>query len=104
MKRLRHLAIAVSLGALALTGCSTGTTDDDASPAGTKAEADAFPVTIKHAFGATTVAKAPARVATVGWTDQDMAAALGVVPVGATKMTWGGNGAGSSDWFDAKVE
>jgi len=28
---------------------------------------------------------------------------LGVVPVGSTKLTWGGNDAGSSDWFDAKL-
>ena len=104
MKRLRHLALAVSLGALALTGCSTGSTDDDAATTTTKAEADAFPVTIKHAFGETTIEKAPTRVATLGWTDQDMAVALGVVPVGATKMTWGGNATGSSDWFDAKVK
>src|SRR5690606_37282328 len=29
---------------------------------------------------------------------------LGVVPVGATELTWGGNDEGSSDWFDARVE
>jgi iron complex transport system substrate-binding protein len=104
MKRLRTLALAVTLGAVALTGCSTGSTDDAAAPTASKAEADAFPVTIKHAFGETTVEKEPTRVATVGWTDQDEAAALGVVPVGATKMTWGGNAQGSSDWFDAKVK
>ena len=104
MKRLRPLALAVTIGALALTGCSTGSTDDDATTTTTKAEADAFPVTIEHAFGETTIEKAPTRVATVGWTDQDMAAALGVVPVGATKMTWGGNAGGSSDWFDAWLE
>jgi iron complex transport system substrate-binding protein len=105
MKRLRTLALAVSLGALALTGCTTGSTDtDNTASTTTKSEADAFPVTIKHAFGETTIEKAPTRVATVGWTDQDEAAALGVVPVGATKMTWGGNANGSSDWFDAKVK
>ena len=26
------------------------------------------------------------------------------MPVGATKMTWGGNEAGSTDWFDAELE
>jgi iron complex transport system substrate-binding protein len=106
MKRLRILALAVSLGALSLTGCSTGSTDsgDDAGPSSTKAEADAFPVTIKHAFGETTIEKEPKRVATLGWSDQDHAVALGVIPVGATKLTWGGNAAGSSDWFDAAVE
>ena len=43
-------------------------------------------------------------MATLGWSDQDHALALGVVPVGATKLTWGGNDAGSSDWFDAALE
>jgi iron complex transport system substrate-binding protein len=106
MKRLRQLALAVSLGALALTGCTTGSTDSDdaAGPTTTKVEADAFPVTIEHAFGETTIEKAPTRVATLGWSDQDNAVALGVVPVGATKLTWGGNAKGSSDWFDAAVE
>lgn len=105
MKQLRTLALAVSLGALALTGCSTGTTDadKDAGPSSTEAEADAFPVTIKHAFGETTIDKEPKRVATLGWSDQDHALALGVAPVGATKLTWGGNAAGSSDWFDAAI-
>ena len=105
MKRLRHLALAVSLGALALTGCSTGSTDsDDAGTSTTKAEADAFPVTIEHAFGETTIDKEPTRVATLGWSDQDHAVALGVVPVGATKITYGGNKSGSTDFFDAAVE
>jgi len=105
MKRLRTLALAVTLGALALTGCSTGSTDsDDSAPSSTKAEADAFPVTIEHAFGATTIEKEPQRVATLGWSDQDHVAALGVVPVGATKITYGGNKAGSTDFFDAEVE
>ena len=43
-------------------------------------------------------------MATLGWSDQDAALALGVVPVGATKLTWGGNAQGSSDWFDAALE
>ena len=103
--RLRSFALAVSLGALALTGCSTGSTDDDsASKMSTKAEADAFPVTIEHAFGSTTIEKEPKRVATIGWSDHDHALALGVVPVGATKLTWGGNEDGSSDWFDRELE
>ena len=103
---LRHLAIGAAVGALALTGCSTGSTDSDSKSASssTKAEADAFPVTIEHAFGKTTIEKEPKRVATLGWSDQDHALALGVVPVGATKLTWGGNKAGSSDWFDAALE
>ena len=108
MKRLRHLALAAGLGALALSGCSTGSTEDGgdaaASSATTETDADAYPVTIQHAFGETTLTEEPERVATLGWADQDVAVSLGVVPVGATKLTWGGNDTGSSDWFDAAVE
>lgn len=99
---------ALGLAALLLTGCETGSTsaaDDGAeTEAQTEADPDAFPVTIEHAFGETTVEKEPQRVATLGWSDQDHALALGVVPVGATKLTWGGNEKGSSDWFDAELE
>jgi len=102
--RLRSLAIALSACALTLTGCSTGSTDDSSAEANTEAEAGAFPVTIEHAFGKTTIEKEPKRVATLGWNDQDSALSLGVAPVGATKLTWGGNEGGSSDWFDAEVE
>lgn len=44
--------------------------------------AQAFPVTIKHAFGETVIPAAPQRVVTWGWSSTDAAIALGVVPVG----------------------
>jgi iron complex transport system substrate-binding protein len=93
------------LAGLGLTGCATGSTDAAETPdAVTRADAQAFPVTIEHAYGSTEITEEPKRVAALGWSDQDHALALGVVPVGATKLTWGGNDAGSSDWFDAAVE
>lgn len=99
---------AATLLVAALTGCSTGSTsatDTAAEPtATTSADPDAFPVTIEHALGSTTIESEPTRVATLGWTDQDHALALGVVPVGATAITWGGNEGQSTDWFDAAVE
>src|SRR5918994_2634408 len=98
---------AASLLVAALTGCSTGSTSADAAAeptATTTVDADAFPVTIEHALGETTIESEPTRVATLGWTDHDHALALGVVPVGATKITWGGNEAGSTEWFDAAIE
>jgi iron complex transport system substrate-binding protein len=107
MKRsLAGPAAAAALVLAALTACSTGSTDDTATDADvrTSADADAFPVTIEHAFGETTIEEEPTRVATLGWTDQDHALSLGVVPVGATKITWGGNEAGSTAWFDAEIE
>ena len=99
---------AATLLVAALTGCSTGSTDTAADAADptttTSVDPDAFPVTIGHALGETTIEAEPTRVATLGWTDQDSAVALGVVPVGATKITWGGNEAGSTAWFDAAIE
>jgi len=103
--RRTALALAAFVAAPALAACSTGsTTEQVAAQSEGRADAGAFPVTIEHAFGETTIEEEPERVATLGWSDQDHALALGVVPVGATKLTWGGNEAGSSDWFDAALE
>jgi iron complex transport system substrate-binding protein len=57
-----------------------------------RAEADAFPVTISHKYGETTLEKAPTRVVCVGLTEQDALLALGIVPVGVTK--WFGDAPG----------
>ena len=108
--RVRRLPLLLAAAALALTGCTTGSTgstssgDGDVSSSAAEADSGAFPVTIKHAFGSTTVTSEPKRVATLGWSDQDMAVSLGVVPVGSTKITYGGNEAGSTDFFDAAVK
>ncbi len=61
---------------------------------------DAFPVTIEHALGETTIEEEPTRVVTVGYAEADFALALGVVPVGAAEITYAGNENGSSDFFD----
>lgn len=105
--RRTALTLVAALAVPALAACSTGSTaaTGDRDPVTTSsADAGAFPVTLDHAFGETTVEEEPQRVATLGWSDQDMALALGVVPVGATKMTWGGNEEGSTDWFDSALE
>ena len=107
MPRPRLLTVAAAVAAaLVSAGCATDTTSGTtATGAGREAApaTDEFPVTIDHAFGSTTIEEAPVRVATLGWSDQDHALALGVAPVGATRLTWGGNAAGSSDWFDAAL-
>ena len=76
------------------------TTSEQSTPSGAT---DQFPITVTHALGETTIEAEPTRIATLGWSDHDVVAALGVVPVGAVEITWGGNEAGSTDWFDAKV-
>jgi len=104
-RRITAAAFAAGLAATTLAGCATGAADEqkETPDAVSAVDADAFPVTIEHAFGSTTIEAEPMRVATLGWTDQDAVLSLGVVPVGATKLTWGGNKAGSSDWFDAEL-
>jgi iron complex transport system substrate-binding protein len=96
-------AAAIALALPAIAACSTGSTTTASADAHSQADADAFPVTIEHALGETTIENEPTRVATIGWSDQDHVLALGVAPVGATRLTWGGNENGSSDWFDAAL-
>jgi iron complex transport system substrate-binding protein len=79
------------LASVALAACGGG--DDDASTGGSGASgaaAGAFPVTITHALGSTTIESEPERVVTVGLRDQDTLLALGVKAVGA--MDWFGQG------------
>ena len=90
--------------ALSLTACSTGPAASTAADATGQSASSAFPVTIKHAFGETTISEQPKRVVTVSWVNDDVAIALGVVPVGVPKNEWGGNDQGSTPWKDAALE
>lgn len=47
----------------------------------TAAQDSAFPVTIEHKFGSTTLTEAPERVVVIGYSEQDAYFALGVAPV-----------------------
>ncbi|MDF8265910.1 ABC transporter substrate-binding protein [Luteipulveratus flavus] len=110
MHRRSYLTLLSAAAVTALAaGCSTGPTgsEESAAPAAASsaanADAGAYPVTIKHALGTTTVKGTPKRIATVGWSDADVALSLGVVPVAATAIDWGGNKNRSTDWFDKKL-
>lgn len=84
MKRL-----AVSLALLAtLAACGSddpAATDTTGTTGTTVAAAGAFPRTVTHALGETTIPAEPQRVVTVGLTEQDFLLAVGVVPVGVTE-------------------
>ncbi|MEU9234349.1 iron-siderophore ABC transporter substrate-binding protein [Streptomyces subrutilus] len=87
MNSRRRLAAALSaaaLGAGLLTGCGSEPADeaDKKSDSTAPAAAGTFPVTVEHAFGSTKVAKAPQRVVSVGYTDDQAILALGTKPVG----------------------
>lgn len=88
--RLLAAASAATVLALSLTACGSDS-DDDATSEGSDAPAaaDAFPVTIEHVYGETTIEEKPERVATVAWANHEVPLALGIVPVGMSKATWG---------------
>jgi iron complex transport system substrate-binding protein len=74
------LLLAVLLSACGLGGGGSGG-GGTAKGKGAKGTG-AFPVTVEHRYGSTTIERRPKRVVTVGLTDQDTALVLGVVPVG----------------------
>lgn len=68
------------LAALLLASCGSGTRTEDAAQDGN----GAFPVTIEHIHGSTTIPARPERVVTIGLIEQDALLAMGVAPVGTT--------------------
>jgi iron complex transport system substrate-binding protein len=87
MRRLSPLvAVLAALFVAALAGCGSADQPEareDADPAG--AAGAAFPVEVEHKFGTTTIPEEPARVVSVGLTEQDTLLQLGVVPVATTE-------------------
>ncbi|MCW2844850.1 MAG: putative transporter substrate-binding protein [Nocardioides sp.] len=79
---LSVLAVAPLLAACGDDGASSSPAG---GPTGSGApEKAAFPATITHKYGETTLRAAPKRVVCVGLTEQDALMALGIVPVGVT--------------------
>ena len=80
-------AFATALTPLVLTIllAACGSSDDGSEATAGQAEAGAFPVTIDHKHGSTTIESAPRRVVVVGLREQDALLALGVVPVATTE-------------------
>lgn len=105
MPRSRTAAATLVAAALLLTGCGSTAAPADAPAASGGASADAFPVTVEHAFGETTISSKPERVATVSWGNQEAALALGLVPVGMPAVTWGDDdGDGILPWVEDKLD
>lgn len=64
-----------------LAGCTAQPGDVANADLGGKGDG-AFPVTIEHKYGSTTIEREPQRVVAIGLTDVDPILALGVIPVG----------------------
>lgn len=70
---------AVSSTAVSSTAPSSAAASSAASSSGLVAT---FPVTVQHKLGSTTIAEAPIRVLSLGYTDHEVLLALGIVPIG----------------------
>lgn len=90
-----------AIAALTLAGCASGGSDASADVAAS----GEFPVTIQHAYGETTITAQPERIATVAWANHEVPLALGVVPVGMSKATWGDDdNDGVLPWVEDQLE
>lgn len=102
MRVLRTLPV-VAAAALVLSACAGSPAAESGADA--PGDASAFPVTIEHAFGETTIEEKPERVATVSWSNQEVPLALGVVPVGMAAVSWGDDdGDGVLPWVEEALE
>ena len=93
---------ALLAAALVLTGCSSGA--EEATAAAPSSSSTAFPVTLEHAFGETTIAEEPQRVVTWGFGSTDAALALGVVPVAIPFQAYGGDAEGVLPWIAEELD
>lgn len=100
----RILSAAVAaVATLALAACGSSSDDAD-STSGGDGGSGAWPVTIEHAFGETTIEEKPERVATVAWANHEVPLALDVVPVGMAKADYGDDdGDGVLPWVEEKL-
>ncbi|MER5627447.1 iron-siderophore ABC transporter substrate-binding protein [Streptosporangium sp. NPDC002544] len=107
MKRpysLRILAVTAILLGIAGCGGSSETKGESASSS-TSSSPSAFPMTIQHALGTTTIQAKPERVATVNWANHEAPLALGVVPVGMAAANFGDDdGDGLLPWVDERLK
>ncbi|MEU6341017.1 iron-siderophore ABC transporter substrate-binding protein [Streptomyces sp. NPDC046977] len=89
-------SVMMLIGAVAACGSTdsaSGSPAPDSSGSAKAPASTAFPVTLTHKYGSTTIKAEPKRVVTVGLTDQDAVLALGTVPVGTTEWIGGYKGA-----------
>jgi iron complex transport system substrate-binding protein len=104
MRAFRMMSIAASAALLvALAGCAS--TPEPGGGSTSAGGGGAFPVTIEHAYGETTIEKKPTRIATVAWANHEVPLALGVVPVGMAAANYGDDdGDGLLPWVEEKLD
>jgi iron complex transport system substrate-binding protein len=111
LKRPRSIRVlAVTAVLLGIAGCGgpseTKNESTGGAPGGSASSSpSAFPMTIEHALGKTTIQAKPERVATVNWANHEAPLALGVVPVGMAAANFGDDdGDGLLPWVEKRLE
>ena len=62
-------------------------------------------ISVKHVYGTTEVPEGASKIATVAWANQDVLLALGIMPLGFSKQTWGvTDDSGMLPWTKEKVD
>ena len=87
------LCLSLLLGTVTACGSRHAASPGPADHGAAAVEKGAYPVTIAHKFGHTTIRSAPKRIVTVGLSDQDAVLALGETPVATTEWMGGYPGA-----------
>ncbi|MEV6802334.1 iron-siderophore ABC transporter substrate-binding protein [Micromonospora rifamycinica] len=96
----RSATVASTALLLLLAACGGGS--EPSAPSSSAAASDAFPVSIEHKFGSTTIPAEPKRIVVVGLVEQDALLSLGVVPVATTE--WFGEKPGAIwPWAEAAL-
>src|SRR5688572_5656079 len=99
MLNKRRVSIFVFIIMLVISACGAPVTEEAVAteaPA-TESADSAYPVTIDHKYGSTTISEFPERIVLVGLTEQDALLALGVVPV-ATREWYGERPGAIFEW------
>ncbi|GEM_PF-214772 len=94
------------------SGATSGTASDaafsapapNAGSVSSQARTTGFPITIDSALGQAVIAAPPRRVVTLGLGADDLALALGVVPVGTSRADWGGDADHYWPWVRAAIQ
>ncbi len=103
--------VLATIFSIAITGCSNSSEQtenintNNENISNQSLNNEDYPIVIKHAFGETIIETKPERIATIGWGNQDVPLALGVVPVGVSKANYGvTDEAGLLPWTSEKFK
>ena len=108
MRRHALAGVAALAMVLTLAACERAPAPAASAPSSAGASATAsvpgFPVTLRSALGEAVIPAPPRRVVTLGLGADDLALALGVVPVGVGRADWGGDPEHYWPWVRAAIE